>query len=48
MDAGINFMDNSWEYHDGRSEEWMGKALKGRRDKAFLMSKVCSHGALLM
>ena len=31
-------------YHDGRSEEWMGKALKGRRDKAFLMSKVCTHG----
>src|SRR5664280_1953312 len=30
MDAGINFMDNSWEYHYGRSEEWMGKALKGK------------------
>jgi hypothetical protein len=44
MDAGINFMDNSWEYHDGLSEEWMGKALKGRRDKAFLMSKVCTYG----
>src|SRR4028119_1153661 len=22
----------------------MGKALKGRRDKAFLMTKVCTHG----
>lgn len=44
MDAGVNFMDNAWEYHDGRSEEWMGKALKGRRDKAFVMSKVCTHG----
>jgi aryl-alcohol dehydrogenase-like predicted oxidoreductase len=44
IDAGINFMDNAWEYHDGRSEEWMGKALKGRRDKAFLMTKVCTHG----
>lgn len=44
LDSGINFMDNAWEYHDGRSEEWMGKALKGRRDKAFLMSKVCTHG----
>lgn len=44
MDAGVNFMDNAWEYHDGRSEEWMGKALEGRRDKAFLMTKVCSHG----
>ena len=45
MDAGVNFMDNAWEYHDGRSEEWMGKALTGgRREKAFLMSKVCTHG----
>jgi len=44
LDAGVNFMDNAWEYHDGRSEEWMGKALKGRRAEAFLMTKVCSHG----
>jgi aryl-alcohol dehydrogenase-like predicted oxidoreductase len=44
MDAGVNFMDNAWEYHDGRSEEWMGKALKGRRDESFLMTKVCTHG----
>jgi len=44
MEAGVNFMDNAWEYHDGRSEEWMGKALQGRRDKAFVMTKVCSHG----
>lgn len=44
LDAGVNFMDNAWEYHDGRSEEWMGKALKGRRSEAFLMTKVCSHG----
>jgi predicted aldo/keto reductase-like oxidoreductase len=44
IDAGVNFFDNAWEYHDGRSEEWMGQALKGRRDKAFLMTKVCTHG----
>ena len=43
LEAGVNFMDNAWEYHDGRSEEWMGKALKGRRAEAFLMSKVCTH-----
>jgi aryl-alcohol dehydrogenase-like predicted oxidoreductase len=44
VDAGVNFFDNAWEYHDGKSEEWMGKGLKGRRDKVFLMTKVCTHG----
>jgi predicted aldo/keto reductase-like oxidoreductase len=44
VDAGVNFFDNAWEYHDGKSEEWMGQALKGRRDKVFLMTKVCTHG----
>ena len=44
IDAGVNFLDNAWEYHDGRAEEWMGRALKGRRDKVFLMTKVCTHG----
>lgn len=44
MDAGVTFLDNAWEYNDHRSEEWMGKALKGRRDQAFLMTKVCTHG----
>lgn len=44
LDAGVNFMDNAWEYHDGRSEEWMGAALRGKRDRVFLMTKVCTHG----
>jgi aryl-alcohol dehydrogenase-like predicted oxidoreductase len=44
IDAGVNFFDNAWEYHGGRSEDWMGQALKGRRDKVFLMTKVCTHG----
>jgi uncharacterized protein len=44
MDAGINFFDNAWEYHQGRSEELLGNALAGRRDQAVVMSKVCSHG----
>lgn len=46
IDAGVTFMDNAWEYHDGKSEERMGKALAsgGRRDQVFLMTKVCTHG----
>ena len=44
IDGGITFMDNAWEYHDGRSEILMGKALSGRRHQAFLMTKVCTHG----
>ena len=44
IDAGITFMDNAWEYHDGKSEERMGKALVGHRARVFLMTKVCTHG----
>ena len=44
VDAGVTFFDNAWEYNDHRSEEWMGRALQGRRDKVFLMTKVCTHG----
>lgn len=44
IEGGITFFDNCWEYHRGKSENWMGKALKGSRDKVFLMTKVCTHG----
>ena len=41
LDNGINFLDNSWDYHKGASEIRMGKALKdGYRQKAFLMTKI--------
>ncbi len=47
VDEGITFMDNCWDYHDGEAEERMGKALAegGRRDKVFLMTKVCGRTA---
>lgn len=47
VDEGITFMDNCWDYHDGVAEERMGKALAegGRRNKAFLMTKVCGRTA---
>jgi len=44
IDGGITFFDNCWEYNRGKSENWMGKGLKGRRDQVFLMTKVCTHG----
>ena len=44
IDGGITFMDNAWDYNEGVSESRMGKALVGRRDKVFLMTKACPHG----
>jgi aryl-alcohol dehydrogenase-like predicted oxidoreductase len=42
LDAGINFIDTANTYHGGRSEEAVGKALAGRRDRVVLATKV--HG----
>ena len=40
VDRGINFLDNCWDYMDGRCETIMGKALRdGYRQKVFLMTK---------
>src|SRR5277367_3528881 len=44
LDGGITFYDNAWEYYRGKTESWLGLGLKGQRDKAFLMTKVCTHG----
>ncbi len=44
IDGGITFYDNCWEYNRGKSEDWLGKGLRGVRDRAFVMSKVCTHG----
>ena len=47
IDHGVTFFDNAWDYHDGRSEEIMGKALAtgGRRQNVFLMTKNCGRDA---
>jgi len=47
IDEGVNFFDNAWDYHDGGSEELMGKALAqgGKRDKVVLMTKNCARDA---
>lgn len=40
LDAGINFFDTANVYNQGRTETILGKALKGRRSKVVLATKV--------
>jgi aryl-alcohol dehydrogenase-like predicted oxidoreductase len=44
LDAGINFVDTADVYSEGRSEEIVGAALRGRRDRVVLATKV--HGQM--
>jgi len=44
VDEGVTFIDTAWEYHGGESERRMGIALQKRREKAVIMTKVCSRG----
>ncbi len=39
LDAGVNFIDTANGYNDGRSEETLGSALKGRMDKVVMATK---------
>jgi aryl-alcohol dehydrogenase-like predicted oxidoreductase len=39
FDAGVNLFDTADGYSDGRSEEILGAALEGRRDKALISTK---------
>jgi aryl-alcohol dehydrogenase-like predicted oxidoreductase len=40
LESGINFIDTADVYQGGRSEENIGKALKGRREKVLIATKV--------
>jgi aryl-alcohol dehydrogenase-like predicted oxidoreductase len=42
LDRGITFLDNAWDYNEGRSEQRVGEALSqgGYREKAFVMTKI--------
>ncbi len=41
IDNGISFLDNCWDYNEGKSEERVGKALRdGYRQRAFVMTKL--------
>jgi aryl-alcohol dehydrogenase-like predicted oxidoreductase len=39
LDAGITFFDTADVYGAGQSEEFLGKAVKGKRDKAIIATK---------
>jgi aryl-alcohol dehydrogenase-like predicted oxidoreductase len=39
LDAGVNFIDTANVYNNGRSEETLGNALKGRLDKMVMATK---------
>ena len=45
LDAGATLIDTAEMYGEGRSEELVGEALAGRRDEAFLVTKVYPHNA---
>lgn len=42
FDAGVNFVDTADMYSTGRSEEVVGKGLKGQRDRIILATKACN------
>ena len=42
LDMSVNMIDTSNSYGDGYSEEYIGRALKGKREKAIIATKVSS------
>lgn len=50
LDMGVNYFDEAEMYNSGRSEEALGRALKGRRDKAVIGTKInpiyCEKGVI--
>jgi aldehyde reductase len=45
LDLGATLIDTAEMYGEGRAEELIGEAITGRRDQAFLVSKVYPHNA---
>lgn len=45
LDLGLTLIDTAEMYGEGLSEELIGEAIAGRRDEAFLVSKVYPHNA---
>lgn len=52
LDRGINYFDGADSYTDGASEEVLGRALRGKRDQVYLVSKTkawpdTGHGEIM-
>jgi len=45
LDLGATLIDTAEMYGDGRTEQMVGEAIRGRRDEVFLVSKVYPHHA---
>src|SRR5687768_1008367 len=45
LDLGLTLIDTAEMYGEGGAEEVVGEAIAGRRDEAFLVSKVYPHNA---
>ena len=45
LDLGLTLIDTAEMYGEGKAEELIAEALAGRRDEAFLVSKVYPHNA---
>lgn len=45
LDAGLSLIDTAEMYAEGGAERVVGEALAGRRDEAFIVSKVFPHNA---
>jgi diketogulonate reductase-like aldo/keto reductase len=45
LDVGMTHIDTAEMYGSGLVEEWVGEAIKGRRDEVFLTSKVLPENA---
>jgi diketogulonate reductase-like aldo/keto reductase len=45
LDSGMTLIDTAEMYGDGAAEDVLGEAIRGRRDEAFLVSKVLPHNA---
>ena len=45
LDLGAALIDTAEMYGEGRSEQLIGEAIRGRRDQVFLVTKVYPHNA---